>query len=170
MGFEVLSPDAKQLFDGIIQSDNPTQFVCSKLENLSAEEVEKVKSSLKELTRKDYISIKWANNKPYLVFICDSARTYNDELLANEEQSYSERKSGGKIVYNSSIHIGSGNKITKSDIFIDSNKKSQKLPFKKKSFYERHPIICAFLISLVAGFVLLFSFWKNIVDFMEGVF
>lgn len=168
MDFEILSPNTKRLLDEILQSDNPTQFVYSKLENLSVEEADKFKFRLKELTQKKYISIKWADNKPYLVFICDSAKAYNDELLEHEEQTFSESNNGGKIVYNNSIYIGNGNKITKSDISIDSNKKSTKKPFKKKSFYERHPIICAFLISLVAGIVLMFSFWENIVDFIEG--
>ena len=40
----------------------------------------------------------------------------------------------------------------------------------KKSFYEKHPVICGFLISLVAGIVLLFSFWDRIVNLIEGVF
>lgn len=169
MDFEILSPNAKQLLNEILQSDNPTQFVCYKLENLPAKEADKFKISLKELSQKNFISIKWANNKPYLVFISDSARAYNDEFLKHEKQAMLDGDNGGKIVYNN-IHIGNGNKISKSNISINSNKEHTNPSFKKQSFYDKHPAICSLLISLVAGIVLLFSFWKKIIEFIEGAF
>ena len=53
-----------------------------------------------------------------------------------------------------SINIGDNNKIKNANI-------AEKLEINddqsvKKSFYEKHPVICGFLISLVAGIVLLF--------------
>ena len=67
-----------------------------------------------------------------------------------------------------SINIGDNNKIKNANI-------AEKLEINddqsvKKSFYEKHPVICGFLISLVAGIVLLFSFWDRIVNLIEGVF
>ena len=41
---------------------------------------------------------------------------------------------------------------------------------KKKTFFDKHPVICGFLISLVAGIVLLFSFWEKLISFLEGLF
>ncbi len=66
------------------------------------------------------------------------------------------------------INIGDDNKIHNSMIAekIDTNKDG----IKKKSFYDKHPIICGFLISLAAGIVLLFSFWEKIISFLEGLF
>lgn len=66
-----------------------------------------------------------------------------------------------------SIQIGDNNTISNSTISerIETDKESKK----KRSFYEKHPIICGFLISLVAGFVLLFSFWGKIISFLEGL-
>jgi len=61
-----------------------------------------------------------------------------------------------------SINIGDNNKIKNANI-------AERLEI-KKSFYEKHPVICGFLISLVAGIVLLFSFWDRIVNLIEGVF
>ena len=61
-----------------------------------------------------------------------------------------------------SINIGDNNKIKRLEINDDQSV--------KKSFYEKHPVICGFLISLVAGIVLLFSFWDRIVNLIEGVF
>lgn len=67
-----------------------------------------------------------------------------------------------------SISIGNNNKIKDSNI-------AQKIEGKeisnvKKNFYEKHPVICSFIISLVAGVVLLFSFWNKIISLIEGVF
>lgn len=168
MGFEILSPNAKQLLDEILQSDNPTQFVCDKWENLSAEDSNEFKAGLKELTQNNYIRIKWADNMPYLVFICDSAKMYNDNLIEHDKQMMQEDNNGSRILYNNSINIGNGNKITKSNISINTCEESTNSSFKKQSFYEKHPAICAFLISLIAGIVLLFSFWGKIVQFIEG--
>ena len=66
-----------------------------------------------------------------------------------------------------SINIGNNNKIKNSTIAekINSNEKHE-----KKSFYDKHPVICGFLISLIAGIVTLFTFWKDIVNWLEGLF
>lgn len=70
-----------------------------------------------------------------------------------------------------SITIGNGNKINNSNIAEKiENHVGSSLPKKESTFYEKHPIICGFLISLVAGIVLLFSIWEKIIDFLEGVF
>ena len=66
-----------------------------------------------------------------------------------------------------SVNIGDGNKISNSKI---ANEITNDLSEKKTTFYERHPVVCSFLISLVAGVVVLFSFWSEIVKWIEGVF
>ena len=67
-----------------------------------------------------------------------------------------------------SIRIGDRNKIENSTIAekIDG----MEVDYKKKSFYERHPVICSILISLGVGIVLLFSFWQEIISIIEGLF
>lgn len=67
-----------------------------------------------------------------------------------------------------SVNIGDNNKIKNSNIAEKIEVKD--IPTTKKSFYEKHPVICGFLISLVAGIILLFSFWDNIVSLIEGAF
>jgi hypothetical protein len=66
------------------------------------------------------------------------------------------------------IKIGDDNKIQNSMIAekIDTTKDT----IKKKTFFDKHPVICGFLISLVAGIVLLFSFWEKLISFLEGLF
>ena len=65
------------------------------------------------------------------------------------------------------IKIGNNNKISKSTI---AESVSGNIEPPKKSWYEKHPVIGGIIISLVAGFILLFSFLKKIVQLIEGVF
>ncbi|MBZ4222492.1 hypothetical protein LAE98_10310 [Bacillus wiedmannii] len=66
-----------------------------------------------------------------------------------------------------SIRIGSKNKIKNSNIGHQYNAAA---PDVNKSFAERHPIIIAFLVSSVVAFIFLFSFWKDIIDWIEKLF
>jgi len=63
-----------------------------------------------------------------------------------------------------SIKIGDNNRIKNCNINDGSDYGE------KKGWTERHPIITDVLISLVVGFLLLFSFWKDVVKFLEGIF
>ena len=65
------------------------------------------------------------------------------------------------------IKIGNNNKISKSTI---AESVSGNIEPPKKICYEKHPVIGCIIISLVAGFILLFSFWEKIVQLIEGVF
>ena len=65
-----------------------------------------------------------------------------------------------------SIKIGNNNKINNSTI-AERIKVNQK---EDKNFIGKHPVISSFLISLVAGLVLMFSFWNNFIKWMEGLF
>ena len=65
------------------------------------------------------------------------------------------------------IKIGNKNKISKSTI---AESVSGNIEPSKKSWYEKHPVIGGIIISLVAGLILLFSFWEKIVQLIEGVF
>ena len=65
------------------------------------------------------------------------------------------------------IQIGDGNKIRNS--VIADNGKVENNGVKKK-FYERHPILISVIVSFLVGFILLFSFWENIVTWIESLF
>lgn len=64
------------------------------------------------------------------------------------------------------IKIGNNNKITNSTI-AKNIKVNQK---EDKSFIGKHPVITNSLISLVVGLMLMFSFWNNFIEWMEGLF
>ncbi len=62
------------------------------------------------------------------------------------------------------IIIGNNNKI-KNSIISDGDSSEA-----RKNWVERHPIIINVLISFGVGFLLLFSFWNDIIVFLEGIF
>ncbi|WP_338546362.1 hypothetical protein V1225_10440 [Emergencia sp. JLR.KK010] len=64
------------------------------------------------------------------------------------------------------IKIGNNNKISSSTI---ANTVNGNMEFPKKSWYEKHPIIGGIIVSVIAGVILIFSFWADIVKFIEGV-
>lgn len=68
-----------------------------------------------------------------------------------------------------SVTIGDGNRISKTKI-ENGNNISNTNNEEKKSFVSRHPIIVSVLISLIVGFILMFSFWKEIINWIEGLF
>ncbi|MYL65992.1 hypothetical protein GLW07_21880 [Bacillus hwajinpoensis] len=70
-----------------------------------------------------------------------------------------------------SIRIGNKNKIKKSSIGHQYNiNGNNEKPLKKKKLNEKHPFLFNFFISLLVGFILLFSFWNPIISWIEGIF
>ena len=66
-----------------------------------------------------------------------------------------------------SIKIGDNNKIKNSTIANTVNGNAEPT---KKIWCEKHPIISDIIVSVIAGVILLFPFWADIVKFIEGVF
>lgn len=62
------------------------------------------------------------------------------------------------------IEIGDKNKIKKSQIGHNINQDQ------KKSVIERHPLLFGFLTSSLVAFIFLFSFWKDIITWVENLF
>lgn len=65
------------------------------------------------------------------------------------------------------IQIGDNNKI-KNTVIAD-NGTVESNPIKKK-FYERHPVLISVIVSFTIGFILLFSFWHDIIAWIESLF
>ncbi len=98
----------------------------------------------------------WADNLQYHVSILNKGRTYEEQLVEYEMEQEKYR----------SVVIGDNNKIQNSVI---AGSVSGSGGNQKKGFYEKHPIVSSLLISLLAGIILLFSFWDRIISFIEGV-
>lgn len=167
MEFKKLPSNSKKLLDEILQADNSVQMLCERFESASRKEDEEIRGILKELREEGFVNVSWASNKPYRINISNSARTYNERLAEYEAMMHEKVIYNIDSVNNNSVNIGDGNKINNSKI---ANAITNNSGEEKKSFFEKHPVICSFLISLIAGVVLLFSFWSEIVKWIEGVF
>lgn len=64
-----------------------------------------------------------------------------------------------------SISIGDNNKISNTTIVENSTVNKEN----KKGFTAKHPILISLICSFVVGFILLFSFWTEIISWIEGV-
>ena len=62
------------------------------------------------------------------------------------------------------IFIGENNKIKNSTI---AERINNEIP--KKNFIERHSVMVSIITSFVVGFVLMISFWHDIISWMEGL-
>ena len=163
MEFYKLPANAEALLHEILQADNPVDMLCERFKGISHTEDDALRGILRQLREEGYININWASNVPYQVIINNSARVYDEQLAEYEKNKLAQQSA---YYVNQSINIGDGNTIKDSTIANKVVNTSEN----KKSFYDKHPVICGFLISLVAGIVLLFSFWSKIIEFIEGVF
>ena len=96
-----------------------------------------------------------------------------DELIFSinvsieQSASFKGQASSVTIIHDNSIKIGDNNIIRKSLI---GKMEAEKTTTNKQPFHQRHPWITAIVASLIAGFILLFSFWGRIIAFFERVF
>ena len=76
------------------------------------------------------------------------------------------------------IQIGDGNKFTNSNVaekiegkIINSNVIEKPEPQRTdKRFYDKHPWSAGVIISTTVTFVFLFTFWRDIIHWIEGWF
>lgn len=165
MSFVKLPTNAEALLNEIMQAENATKLLCDKFDNLSSKEDDELRAILRQLREAGYINISWADNKPYNIFISNSARTYNEQLA-----EYEKNQVTSATIINNSITIGDGNKINKSHLSAGSNQINESEMMNKKSFDERHPVVISIIISLVTGLILMFSFWDSLVKWIEELF
>lgn len=160
MMLKKLSQQSKQLLDEILKADNPADMLAKRFDGLSAKEDDELRSVIRELREQGYINVQWADNVPYHVTINNSARTYDEWL-----QEYA-LKNDAHIVVDQSIQIGNGNSFRDTTIASHVHK-SDASP---KTFWEKHPILVGVVGAVIAGVILMFSFWDKLIMFIEEVF
>ena len=106
MEFKKLPSNSKEILDEILQSDNPAQMLCERFESASRKEDEELRGILKELREEGFVNVNWASNKPYLVNISNSARTYNERLAEYEKMMKERVIYNIETVNNNSVNIG----------------------------------------------------------------
>lgn len=148
-----------QLLEGLQTTDYPTEFLSDLFDSANHEGDVRLRRLLRNLSALGYINIPmWADNKPYYV-----------ELL-NSDTPLERQAATININDNHSISIGNGTKILHSSLQVDHETKSVQSRTGHQSLFEKHPVVCSLLISFIVGFALLFSFWKDIVNAIEGLF
>lgn len=167
MGFQKLPPNSKALLDALVNADNPTQELCGRWDGAVGAEMDELKGIISELRQLGYLNVQYADNKPYRVLLTNSARTYN-ELLAEYEEE--RARQGVTYIVDESVRIGDHNKIKNSNIAGRMQSQPDNNTSTKKNFSERHPILLSVIVGLATGFILLFSFWQDIVNWIEGLF
>jgi len=160
MSFNKLPQNSKHLLDEIIAADNPADMLAKRFVGLTNSEDAELRSIIHELCEEGFINVRWSSSVPYIVTINNSARTYNERL-----QEYESEKRAS-VTIDQSIKIGDGNKICDSTIAS----LIQETASPEKTFWEKHPILTGVIGAVIAGAILMFSFWEKIVTFIEGVF
>ncbi len=164
MDYINLSDKAYRFLVALLKSEDPSDFTRKQFDNASGPYYQDLIIMIQELVKNDFITVNWYDNIPYYVQINRSAKMFVSDK--NEKPKEEQR---GVNTYNNTIVIGNNNNIHNSSVSIGKNYSSA-ADKTKESFYQRHPIICGFLISLIAGLVLLFSFWSYIIKFIEEFF
>ena len=165
MLFNKLPSNTERLLDEIIAAENPTQYLSDRFDVATSTEDDELRCLLRELKEGGYITIMWAENKPYRVVINNAARTYNERLAEYE----AERVAVQNITYNitdQSLTIGNGNKIKGSTV---AGKIENNTP-EKKSLFADHPVLSAVIAGVIVAFIMMFSFWDKLVSWIEGLF
>ena len=165
MSFIKLPSNAKILLDEIIKAENATQLLSKKFDNLSSKEDDELRAILRQLREAGYINVTWADNKPYQVIINNSARVYDEQLAEYEEEK--RQRTSTTIITDNSINIGDGNKIKNSTLIGQNNQSKTDEMKSKKSFIENHPLLINIIISLIIGLLLMFSFWEDLINWIE---
>lgn len=165
MQFKKLPSNSRKLLNELLAADNPVELLRQKIEQSSPSEKDELYGILRELREEGYIHVKWASNLPYIVTINNKARTYEESLAECEAEVASQKPT--YVYHDHSVRIGDGNRINKSTIGSDVDASS---PAERKNFWNNHPLLVGIIGAVVAGFILMFSFWGNIVEFIEGLF
>lgn len=167
MKFEKLPYNSMALLDALVSADNPTQELCKRWDRAVGKEMDELKGMISELRQLGYINVNYADNKPYRVTLTNSARTYNERLAEHEAERALQ---GAPYIVDQSVRIGDKNKISNTNIAGGMVNQQENNTSSKKKFSEEHPILISVIIGLITGFILLFSFWQNIVNWIEGLF
>ena len=166
MGFQKLPSNSTELLNALVNADNPTQELCKRWDEAVGIELDELKGIIGELRQLGYINVNYADNKPYIVTLTNAARTYNECLVEHEAERV---RQGATYIVDQSVRIGDNNNINNSNV---ASRMESKLvdSISSKKFSEKHPILISVIIGLITGFVLMFSFWQDIINWIEEVF
>ncbi len=148
-----------QLLNELRSSDCPVEYLSGLFDIANQKEDLRLRQMLKRLSNQGCIHIPiWADNKPYYVELFDSGACpeFKKSLFTSNDSH--------------DIIIGDNATISRSAIGGKLTNSTGSRKDNSQSFFDRHPVVCSLAISFFVGFVLLFSFWKEIINAIEGLF
>lgn len=168
MEFRKLPSNSRQLLFEIVHADNAVQLLCDKFEKSTSKENDELSGILRELRKAEYVTVKWADDKPYQVIVNNAGRMYEERLAEYEAEHAASEKTTyyANSITNNSVQIGDGNIIKNSTIGNSIQNQKEDQP----SFFKNHPLFTGIVTAVIAGAVLMFSFWQDIIKWIEELF
>lgn len=134
MGFIKLPSNSEKVLLDLVQSENPTQTLCSLYEKASNQTENELDGIVEELIECGYIKVKWADDMPWIVILSNSARTYCEQLSEHETQKETQKshetdlksvvfishRSSDKNIADMLVDFFSGTGIPKNAVFCSS--------------------------------------------------
>ncbi|MBQ6272117.1 MAG: hypothetical protein IJK65_10425 [Clostridiales bacterium] len=150
-----MSTEAKELLSELKSAVDPNECLKEKYASFTEEEQKKLTETVGELERMGFLSVFWADDMAYHIKLVN-------ERIEPQVKGSNEKQASTKVII-----VGNNNSIHNSNIGINNSVSERQ---EKKSFWEKHPFALALITAILAGGVLMFSFWGKIVEFIEGLF
>lgn len=144
-----MSSDARELLSELRGAENPNACLMGKYQSSTNQEKQSLNELIGELEHNGYLSVLWGDDIAYHITL----KRVNDADI----------NGGTKNI----LIIGDNNRIKDSNIGVN-NIISEKQ--EKKRFWEKHPFALALITAIIAAFIMMFSFWGQLVAFIEGLF
>ena len=150
-----MSLSARVLLSELESAKDPNACLEKKYNSCTDQEREALNEVIGELENAGFLSVFWADDIAYHITL---------KKCNNENNTVANNVSNGAETV---LIMGNNNTIRDSNIEINSNVVGDQ---EKKKFWEKHPFALALITGVIVAFVMMFSFWNKIVDFIEGLF
>lgn len=146
-----MSSEARTLLNELKNAKDPNLYITDKYQSCTKQEKNSLNKTLGELERLGYLSVLWADNIAYFIAFKNGINDNVNNMNCAENV----------------LIIGDNNKINNSNIGVNNSLVGEQ---EKKRFWEKHPLALALIATIIATFIMMFSFWDILVAFIEGLF
>lgn len=111
--FQKLPENCEELLYELVEAENPSEYLSKKYLDSSKKEQEILWGIIKDLCDNEFISVSWADNHPYIVFVFNKARTYHESLAKYEglNTTKAQTKETGTTMYDVFISHANADKL-----------------------------------------------------------
>lgn len=111
MNFYKLPSNSEQLLGELVNADNPSKYLYNKYKNANSKEQDILRGIIKELHENGFIDDYWADGCPVMVNLNNSARTYQEQLAEDENESNNHNRKRDVALYDVFISHANIDKI-----------------------------------------------------------